>query len=203
MRISFAVLAVVTLLALPQAAQAQAFSGTTGINSAGTTGASPITGAVPAAPSTLPPVFQGADTQPQAASAPPAFPSAPTAPITPTAPVAQQPAAQPNVPAQAVPGQLDAASLPDDPCAAYLNSYNIYAACQDRVKRLERMEELKAKRTADAEARRKAIEDRKKAEEEARIQRANQPKMRRPGQVAPAPKQPQQVQIVPQEETKK
>ncbi len=195
-----ATVAMLSLGAMEHAALAQSYSGTTGVNSEGVTGTMPVAPApqpqrqqqpTQAAPQALPPVFQGANA-PNTPQAPvPAMPStAPTAPSTPATP-------------QAPAGQLDASALPSDPCAAYLSSYEYYAVCQDRVKRLERMQELKDKRIAEAEARKQEAADRKAAAEEARKQRAEKPKMRRPGQVEQKPKPPQRVEVVPVEDTKK
>ena len=170
MRTSILFTAAMIFLSLAAPAAAQPYSGTTGVNSAGVA-------AAPAAPSTLPPVFQ----QAAPSAVPPAVPQAPM-----------------PAPAPAPAGQVDATALPADPCAAYQASYDIYAVCQDRIKRLDRMQQLKEKRTTDAAARRQASEDRKKT---ATAPQDKKSRLRRPGQVAPPVKQPQQVQIIPDEAT--
>lgn len=177
-------------LGFASGAWAQAYTGTTGTDSTGgtTTTIAPVAppAAAPmaadaSAPPTLPPVFQG--------TTPPASATAPAAPMVPTAPQA------PATGTAAAPGQLDANALPPDPCAAYLGSYDVYAICQDRIKRLQRMQELKEKRLADAAARKQAAEDKRKAAAEAR-EAARNKGFQRPGEVPVTPK-PTQVQIVP------
>lgn len=45
-----------------------------------------------------------------------------------------------------------AAPLPSDPCATYMTSYELYAFCQDRIKKLDRMKKAGDKRSDNAKA---------------------------------------------------
>lgn len=197
----FAVLAFLTTVAMPAPAAAQAYSGTAGVDSTGASAPLPqITppsqlpaAAQPApmgtAPATLPPVFQGAEAA-DAATVPPALPTMPTAPV---APAATTPT---TVPTTTAPAGLDAAKLPPDPCAAYINSYDTYAICQDRIQRLQRMQDARTKRLDAAAAARQREAERRAAQN---APKPETPKLRRPGQVPPPEKPPVQVQVVPAE----
>ncbi len=191
----FALAMMILLAAAPALAApsyAQAYSGTAGVDSTGASAPVPQmapSANQPAPVATLPPVFQGATP-----------PSAPAAPALPPMAYPGSGAASPPtmLPApSAVPGALDAAALPPDPCAAYINSYDAYAVCQDRMQRLQRMKDARTKRAEAAEAVRQRAEERRAARNAPPPEPA--PKMRRPGQVAPAAAPPLQVQVVPAE----
>lgn len=69
----------------------------------------------------------------------------------PQAPQVQQtlapaPPASPEAEAAAAAKPAEPAKV--DPCAAYMASYDIYAACQDRMIKLQRMQEARTRRTA-------------------------------------------------------
>lgn len=159
--------AAVGLLLLP--AGAYAFSGTSG-QSAYTNSTTTATGSAAA----------GAVTDPNAAAAtavpgsvPAAAPLAPTAatsaqtgaPLTPEA-ILNQPAPAGTVPAAAAvpPGGNIAATLPgapaslktdttkNDPCAAFMSSYNAYVTCQDRMQKIAALKAASSKRADDFKA---------------------------------------------------
>jgi hypothetical protein len=82
---------------------------------------SPVAAQPPALPDSVPPVMHDASA--------PAAPAAPVAPGT-------------------VPAAAEAPAV-QDPCAAYMNSYEVYAVCQDRLQKIQRMRDAKKKRTED------------------------------------------------------
>ena len=100
------------------------------------------TGYIGIDPSAPPPVTTAPNLPPVFDSAAPSVPSVPVAPVAPVAPTLQGQTAAPM--------EKD---LPPDPCAAYLANYDIYAACQDRVKKMERMQAARDKRVQDAKTR--------------------------------------------------
>ncbi len=101
------------------------FSGTVGNDTA----TIPRT-AEPGAIQELPPVMMA----PPVSAVPPALPAPPVAPEPPASTPVAAPAAAPETPAAA------------DPCAAYLNTPDVYTFCQDRLKKIERMKGAKTKR---------------------------------------------------------
>lgn len=100
-------------------------------------------------PETAPPAAP-APTDPEVpAPTPPTAPVAPVAPAptTPTLPPAFGQNAVAPVPAPAAVPQAAPTTPPvKDPCAAYMNSYDSYNLCQDRIKKIERMKEAMQKR---------------------------------------------------------
>lgn len=189
-----AVIAAGLLLVTP--ALAQSFSGTSGVDSTGAVGTAPAPApmvpqyqppaAVPTTPATLPPVFQGAN-----AGAAPVQPVVPTVPVQPMVPTA------PNGVMAPAAGGLDANALPPDPCAAYLNSYDAYAICQDRTQRLQRMKDARSKRAADNEAARAKAAERRAARSAPAPETPARRGIQRPGQVPAAAPAPLAVQVVP------
>jgi hypothetical protein len=133
--LTFAVLGLLALHPASAAAQNNGFSGISG----DTTTVAPVPPTAPAAPT--PPMAPMPSLPPSGAASAPA-----------------QNNAVPNIieniiggntsaaPAAAAPQTIDAEKI--DPCAAYVGNYNIYASCQDRHQKLERMKEAKEKRAA-------------------------------------------------------
>lgn len=121
----------------------------------------PATPAAPAAPASQPYTGSfGPDTAQPAADAaapatggcPPQMPCNGTAEQPPsTVPPVMQGAPLAPAPAPAPQAQQQPAA-PADPCAAYMGSYDAYAFCQDRIKKIERMKEAKGKRAESAKA---------------------------------------------------
>lgn len=95
---------------------------------------SPYTGE----PSSLPPVFQSGMANDPLNSVPGVIPNQ-------------------MMPAPAAPAPQGQAAAPGDACAAYMANYNVYMACQDRIKKVQRMQESKTKRAAEAQAERERL----------------------------------------------
>lgn len=66
-------------------------------------------------------------------------------PVVPTPAVPATPAPQPVAPATAPATGTDTQKI--DPCAAYMYSYDVYTVCQDRMQKIQRMQDAKQKRT--------------------------------------------------------
>ncbi len=84
------------------------------------------------APATAPPAFQGTDIQ---------------APYAPQAPIVSVPATTAPAAPAAVTGTAPAVpEAKPDPCAAYLANYDYYTICQDRMQKIQRMQDARTKR---------------------------------------------------------
>lgn len=71
-----------------------------------------------------------------------------TQPALPAAPAAGQPMTPVTVPNSQAGAPLETAPAQEDPCAAFTGSYDAYAMCQDRQKKIQRMHDAKQRRTA-------------------------------------------------------
>lgn len=102
-------------------AQAETFNGESGKP------ATPPTSSGTPAPQAVPPVMKDVE--------------AVNTPAPPTVPAPQSPA----------PAAANAEKPKADPCAAYLMNYAYYAACTDRIQKIERMKEAQARRIKEAD----------------------------------------------------
>lgn len=183
-------------------ALAQSFSGTTGQPQMPDYPPQQIQNMVPSQgqpPETLPPVFHSTGQPPviprrapdvpvvQAAPVIPAVPAAPAVPVAPVLP----PATANTAPVE--PAAPSASQLPQDPCAAYIASYDAYNVCQNRIKQFDRMKQAKEDRANATKAAREKREAARKAAATPPVKKG----FRRPGEVDPPAPAPTPVQVVP------